>query len=669
MRIVSKRPSPRVTILAGIVAAAVTVVVLWLRSSGGPTTLPLGDFEAKLADGHVEKATIYDRDNVVQGQLADGTAFRAPFPREYTDDLTRRILDAGVDPKVDTQRDSLWATIFVQLLPVVIAVGAIAWLVSGVAGGGRVRHFGRSRARQYDKDKPTVTFADVAGCDEAVEELREIKDFLQNPAKFQAMGAKIPKGVLLFGPPGTGKTLLARAVAGEAGAPFFSISGSDFVEMFVGVGASRVRDLFEKAKSSAPAIIFVDEIDAVGRHRGAGLGGGHDEREQTLNQLLVEMDGFDASTGVILIAATNRPDILDPALLRPGRFDRQIMVDRPDLQGRRAILGVHTRGKPLAPDVDLDVIARRTPGFTGADLANMVNEAAILATRHGTDIIGMGSIEEAIDRVMAGAERKTRVLSEKEKWVIAYHEAGHALVGHSLPNTDPIHKVSIIARGRALGWTLALPTEDRNIRTRSELRDEMAMLMGGRTAEELIFGDPTTGAQNDIERATQIARAMVTQFGMSDVIGPQQLGQRSQEVFLGRDMGHEQNYSDEMAARIDGEVRRLLDEAHAEAREILTLHRATLDLLAAALVEHETLGDAQLAEIFGDLDEWVGRAGPEPDAGLAAHQLDRSYGLGRCSAGAGAGAGASSGSAPGSVAEARDERDTPDRWPPGFADR
>jgi cell division protease FtsH len=463
-------------------------------------------------------------------------------------------------------------------------------------------HFGKAKARQLSKDEPTVTFADVAGADEAVEELREIRDFLEDPLRFQAMGAKIPKGVLLFGPPGTGKTLLARAVAGEAGVPFFSISGSDFVEMFVGVGASRVRDLFQQAKQSAPAIVFVDEIDAVGRHRGAGLGGGHDEREQTLNQLLVEMDGFDVATGVILIAATNRPDILDPALLRPGRFDRQIVVDRPDLEGRRAILAVHAEGKPLDDDVDLGVVARRTPGFTGADLANTVNEAAILAARRTAGRITMSAFEEAIDRVMAGPERKSRVMSDREKLTIAYHEGGHALVGHVLPNTDPIHKVSIIARGRALGWTLALPTEDKNIKSRSELRDEMAMLMGGRTAEELIFGDPTTGAMNDIERATQIARAMVTQYGMSDALGPQQLGSRTGEPFLGKEVGHEVNYSDEMAAVIDGEVRRLLDEAHAEAREILTLHRATLDRLAERLVAQETLGDADLEEIWAELD-------------------------------------------------------------------
>ncbi|MEZ5145074.1 MAG: ATP-dependent zinc metalloprotease FtsH [Acidimicrobiales bacterium] len=634
--------SSRTLLVAGAtVLALVVVLVLATRLADRTVDLKLGELERKVADGQVAEATMLDRDNVVTGTLRDGQEFRAPYPQEYTDELTRRLLDGGVDPKVDNQPEPLWQTLVFQLLPIVVLFGVFLYFLSAMqGGGGRFMTFGKARARKVHKDAPKVTFADVAGADEAVEELREIKDFLENPTRFQAMGAKIPKGVLLFGPPGTGKTLLARAVAGEAGAPFFSISGSDFVEMFVGVGASRVRDLFEQAKQAAPAIIFVDEIDAVGRHRGAGLGGGHDEREQTLNQLLVEMDGFDPAAGVILIAATNRPDILDPALLRPGRFDRQIVVDRPDLEGRLAILAVHTRGKPLAADVDLGVLARRTPGFTGADLANTVNEAALLAARHGHDDITMHTLEEAVDRVLAGPERKTRVMSEKEKLVIAYHEGGHALVGHVLPNTDPIHKVSIIARGRALGWTLALPTEDKNMKTRSELRDEMAMLLGGRTAEELTFGEPTTGAQNDIERATQIARAMVTQFGMSDAIGPQQLGQKTGEVFLGKEMGHERDYSDEMAAQVDGEVRRLLDEAHDEAHEILTLHRAVLDRLADALVEHETLGDAQLAAIFGDLEPWSGDVRPggltaEPGPGGRVGPVDSGTGGGSLGAGPG----------------------------------
>jgi cell division protease FtsH len=469
--------------------------------------------------------------------------------------------------------------------------------------------FGKSKAKQVTKDTPKTTFADVAGADEAVEELHEIKDFLQNPVKFQAVGAKIPKGVLLFGPPGTGKTLLARAVAGEAGVPFFSISGSDFVEMFVGVGASRVRDLFEQAKANAPAIIFMDEIDAVGRHRGAGLGGGHDEREQTLNQQLVEMDGFGTKSEVILIAATNRPDILDPALLRPGRFDRQIVVDRPDLTGRRQILDVHCKGKPLGDDVNLDVLARRTPGFTGADLANLMNEAALLTARHNLKTVGMKQLEASIDRVIAGPERRTRVMSDKEKLVIAYHEGGHTLVGHVLPHADPVHKVSIVSRGRALGWTLSLPLEDKYIVTRSELRDDLAMLLGGRTAEELIFEEPTTGAANDIERASEIARSMVTQYGMSDILGPQQLGQKETEVFLGRDYGHQANYSNEVAGRIDEEVRGLIEAAHGTALAILTEHREVLDKLAAALIEKETLDTPELMEIIGHLPKWVANNG------------------------------------------------------------
>ncbi|HEX2851057.1 MAG TPA: ATP-dependent zinc metalloprotease FtsH, partial [Acidimicrobiales bacterium] len=530
------------------------------------------------------------------------------YPADYGDELTQKLIDAKVDVTAKEQKDNVWLSVLVNLLPIVLIVGLFLFLINQMQGGGsRVMQFGKARAKQVSKDQPKVTFADVAGADEAVAELQEIKDFLEAPARFQAMGAKIPKGVLLYGPPGTGKTLLARAVAGEAGVPFFSISGSDFVEMFVGVGASRVRDLFEQAKTAAPAIIFVDEIDAVGRHRGAGLGGGHDEREQTLNQLLVEMDGFDQKTGVILIASTNRPDILDPALLRPGRFDRQIVVDRPDLEGRKAILAVHARNKPLGDDVKLDVLARRTPGFTGADLANTLNEAALLAARSNDKLVEMRHMEDAIDRVIGGPERKTRVMSEREKRVIAYHEGGHALVGHVLPNADPIHKVSIVARGRALGWTLALPIEDKYLITRSELRDELAMLLGGRTAEELIFADPTTGAQNDIEKATAIARAMVTEYGMSEDLGPQQLGQKQGEVFLGRDYGHQANYSDEVASKIDAEVRSLIDNAHAEARAILETHKEVLDRLATALVEKETLDTPELAELMGHLAPWPGR--------------------------------------------------------------
>ena len=443
----------------------------------------------------------------------------------------------------------------------------------------------------------------MAGADEAIEELQEIKEFLQNPAKFQAIGAKIPKGVLLYGPPGTGKTLLARAVAGEAGVPFYSISGSDFVEMFVGVGASRVRDLFEQAKANAPAIVFVDEIDAVGRHRGAGLGGGHDEREQTLNQMLVEMDGFDAKGGVIVIAATNRPDILDPALLRPGRFDRQIVVAQPDLAGRKGILRVHARGKPIAPDADLDIIARRTPGFTGADLANVINEAALLTARANGKQITMAALEEAIDRVMAGPERKSVLLSEQERKVIAYHEGGHALVGHAMPHADPVHKVTIIPRGRALGYTSALPTEDKFLVTRAEMLDQLAMLMGGRTAEELIFHEPTTGAANDIEKATQIARGMVTEYGMSERLGARKFGSGDGEPFLGRDMSHSRDYSEEIASSIDEEIRRLIESAHDEAWEVLVEYRDVLDALVLRLLEKETVSRTEVLEIFASVQK------------------------------------------------------------------
>jgi cell division protease FtsH len=601
---------PRAALLYLVIGAAVLFVGIRFSSRAPEREeIDLSEFRESIDDGEVATAEIKDRDNEVVGKLSDDTEYRVSFPAEYADELVEEL--HGADPQVevttDAQSDSLWTGILFSVLPILLLVGAFLLIMNMMQGGGKgVMQFGKSRAKQVSKDDPSVTFADVAGCDEAVEELQEIKEFLQDPARFQAIGARIPKGVLLYGPPGTGKTLLARAVAGEAGVPFFPISGSDFVEMFVGVGASRVRDLFDKAKQAAPAIVFVDEIDAVGRHRGAGMGGGHDEREQTLNQLLVEMDGFDARTGVILIAATNRPDILDPALLRPGRFDRQIVVDQPDLEGRKAILDVHAKGKPLARDVRLDVLARRTPGFTGADLANLMNEAALLTARHnGTDIT-MRSMEAAIDRVLAGPERKTRVMSDHEKRIIAFHEGGHTLVGHVLEGTDPIHKVSIVSRGRALGWTLALPTEDKYLKTRSELLDTMTMLLGGRSAEELVFGDSTTGASDDIERCTEIARAMVTTYGMSDRLGPQQLGTKSGEVFLGKEYGHEATYSDEVAGQIDAEVRWLIDHAHDRARFILSTHRATLDRLASSLVEKETLDDADLAEVFGDIDKGTG---------------------------------------------------------------
>ena len=485
-------------------------------------------------------------------------------------------------------------------------------------GGGRVMQFAKSKAKLITKDMPKTTFADVAGCQEAIEELGEIKEFLQEPAKFQAVGAKIPKGVLLYGPPGTGKTLLARAVAGEAGVPFYSISGSDFVEMFVGVGASRVRDLFEQAKENAPAIVFIDEIDAVGRHRGAGMGGGHDEREQTLNQLLVEMDGFDVRGGVILIAATNRPDILDPALLRPGRFDRQIGVDAPDLAGRHQILQVHSRGKPMAPGRGPKSVARRTPGFTGADLANVLNEAALLTARKNLKVVDNEVLDEAIDRVIAGPQRSSRLMSEKEKLITAYHEGGHALVAAALPGTDPVHKVTILPRGRALGYTMVLPDEDKYSQTRSELLDKLAYMLGGRAAEEMVFHDPTTGAGNDIDKATSVARAMVTEYGMTERLGAIKLGDNSSEPFLGRDMGHQRNYSEDVAAIVDEETKSLLANAHQEAFDILVENRDVLDSLVTALLEKETLDKAQIAEVFVPLRRrparpaWTGSPSREP---------------------------------------------------------
>ena len=587
------------------------------RQAGGEI-LTVDEFESALAGGDITNAKFLESDQKITGELTDGTAYEVQYPVDYQDDLIAEIKDAGVPFESDPQHGSALLGFLIQLFPVLLIVGAFIFIMNqSQGGGGRVMQFGKARAKLVTKDQPKTSFADVAGVEEAIEELEEVKEYLQNPAKFQAMGAKIPRGVLLFGPPGTGKTLLARAVAGEAGVPFYSISGSDFVEMFVGVGAARVRDLFEQAKQSAPAIIFIDEIDAVGRHRGAGLGGGHDEREQTLNQLLVEMDGFDQRTAVILMAATNRPDILDPALLRPGRFDRHVTIDRPDLEGRKAILAVHGRGKPLDETVDLAVIARRTPGFTGADLANVINEAALLAARWGKKAISSMEFEEAIDRVLAGPERKTRVMSDREKRVIAYHEGGHALVAHILPNTDPVHKISVIARGRALGYTLTLPEQDKFLATREELTDELAMLLGGRVAEELIVGDITTGAANDIERATKVAKQMVTEFGMSDVIGPLTLGQKQHEVFLGRDFQSQPDYSQQVAFEIDNEIRRLIDEAHDEALDILQVNRHKLDELAGLLIERETLNREEVEAFLADIPKREQRDQTVRGAGLA----------------------------------------------------
>ncbi|AKT51171.1 ATP-dependent zinc metalloprotease FtsH [Arsenicicoccus sp. oral taxon 190] len=559
---------------------------------------------AKLVDGNRVDLTLKPGNEYSEGSVKNAKHVRAHYIEPRGPEMVK-LLDAHKPPKgYDEQppTDSPFLSLLGYMLPLLL-FGAFAWFImSSMQGGGsKVMQFGKSKAKVATKDMPQVTFADVAGADEAVEELQEIKEFLVEPEKFAAVGAKIPKGVLLYGQPGTGKTLLARAVAGEAGVPFFSISGSDFVEMFVGVGASRVRDLFEQAKQSAPAIIFVDEIDAVGRHRGAGLGGGHDEREQTLNQLLVEMDGFDVKTNVILIAATNRPDILDPALLRPGRFDRQIAVEAPDMLGRHHILQVHAKSKPLAADVDLMAVARRTPGMTGADLANVLNEAALLTARSNLLQITNAIVDEAIDRVIAGPQKRTRIMSAKEKKITAYHEGGHALVAAAMRHTDPVSKITILPRGRALGYTMVLPNDDKYSTTRNEILDQLAYALGGRVAEEMIFHDPTTGASNDIEKATGLARQMVTQYGMSERIGAVKLGQEQGEVFLGRDYGHQRDYSETVAGVVDEEVRRLIDYAHDEAWHALNDNRDVLDRLVLELLEKETLGRDELAVVFADV--------------------------------------------------------------------
>ncbi|MFJ6212345.1 ATP-dependent zinc metalloprotease FtsH [Streptomyces sp. NPDC092296] len=597
-----------------IVLAVVAVVVLMqvVSSSNGYKTVDTGEVVAAIDAGKVQQAQITTGDeNTVKIQLKnnqkiDGSSkVKASYIGDQGVAIADKLQASQEGNKlpdgytVSPTKQNAFLGILLSLLPFIVIVLVFLFLMNQMQGGGsRVMQFGKSKAKLITKDTPKTTFSDVAGADEAVEELHEIKEFLQEPAKFQAVGAKIPKGVLLYGPPGTGKTLLARAVAGEAGVPFYSISGSDFVEMFVGVGASRVRDLFEQAKANAPAIVFVDEIDAVGRHRGAGLGGGHDEREQTLNQLLVEMDGFDVKGGVILIAATNRPDILDPALLRPGRFDRQISVERPDLQGRLEILKVHQKGKPIAPDVDLMAVARRTPGFTGADLSNVLNEAALLTARSDKKLVDNSTLDEAIDRVVAGPQKRTRIMSDKEKKITAYHEGGHALVAAASPNSDPVHKITILSRGRALGYTMVLPDEDKYSTTRNEMLDQLAYMLGGRAAEELVFHDPTTGAANDIEKATATARAMVTQYGMTERLGAIKFGTADSEPFLGREMAHQRDYSEEVAALVDEEVKKLIETAHNEAWEILVENRDVLDNLVLALLEKETLNKEQIAEIF-----------------------------------------------------------------------
>lgn len=588
-----------------LVGSLIVVIGISLLTASGFRPVSTQQGLELLKDNQARSVTIIDGEQRVDMELRSsfdglGTQVQFYYVAPRGEEIIAAVSNSDVAEFTDEVPQTNWFVSLLGLLLPFVIIGLIFWfLLSSMQGGGsRIMQFGKSRAKLVSKETPTVTFEDVAGADEAIEELHEIKEFLKDSEKFQKVGARIPKGVLLYGPPGTGKTLLARAVAGEANVPFYSISGSDFVEMFVGVGASRVRDLFTQAKENAPAIIFVDEIDAVGRHRGAGMGGGHDEREQTLNQLLVEMDGFDPKTNVILIAATNRPDILDPALLRPGRFDRQIQVDAPDMKGRQKILEVHAKGKPMAKVVDLAVLARKTPGFTGADLANVLNEAALLTARENATKITNELLDEAVDRVMAGPQRRTRVMSDKERLVTAYHEGGHALAAAAMRNTDPVTKVTILPRGRALGYTMVLPLDDKYSVTRNELLDQLTYAMGGRVAEEIVFHDPTTGASNDIEKATAIARRMVTEYGMSTDIGAVKLGQASGEVFLGRDMGHQRDYSDSVAQAVDTEVRNFIDRAHTEAWTVLMDNRAILDRLATELLEKETLDHHQLATIF-----------------------------------------------------------------------
>jgi cell division protease FtsH len=595
-----------------VIILAIVLQMVFSRSGSQTQAYSYSTFLSDLQADNVKSVDINVNNQTMKVTLKNGTVGQTGYL-----DATTLAQQLQTYPSVAVTSNkpgtSWWSSALVSILPFILIIGVWIFLMNQMQGGGsKVMSFGKSRARRVSPDSPKVTFRDVAGVDEAVEELHEIKEFLENPKKFQQLGARIPKGVLLYGPPGTGKTLLARAVAGEAGVPFFSISGSDFVEMFVGVGASRVRDLFEQAKQHSPCIIFVDEIDAVGRHRGAGLGGGHDEREQTLNQLLVEMDGFEMKDNIILIAATNRPDILDPALLRPGRFDRQIVVDRPDRAGRKRILDVHSRGKPISKEIDLDALAAQTPGFTGADLANLINEAALLAARHGHRVIAMEELEEGIMRVLAGPEKKSRLISEKEKAITAYHEMGHALVGHFLPNTDPVHKVSIVSRGQALGYTLSLPTEDKFLTTVGELKDNLSMTLGGRAAEEVVFGEITTGAANDLEKATSVAKQMIMRYGMSEELGPRTLGHNQAMPFLGREFSQEPDYSEEVARQIDAEIRRIIEEAHERAKDVLRSHSEQLDAIAKILIARETLERGEFEalldgvpedEVFRDKDE------------------------------------------------------------------
>ena len=590
------------------------IVIVLLVYLASQTLIPRGEKETKATyselikqaeSGNVQEVLFTPNRQQIDATLVGGDKVKVNYVSPESALALESILKReNVEYDSKGTGGAWWSSLLITMLPFALLIAFWIFLMNQVQGGGsKVMSFGKSRAKRMTPDSPKIGFKDVAGADEAVEELHEIKEFLENPKKFQALGARIPKGVLLYGPPGTGKTLLARAVAGEAGVPFFSISGSDFVEMFVGVGASRVRDLFEQAKQSSPCIIFMDEIDAVGRHRGAGLGGGHDEREQTLNQLLVEMDGFEMKDNIILIAATNRPDILDPALLRPGRFDRQIVVDRPDRNGRKKILEVHSKGKPLAPEIELDTLAAGTPGFTGADLANLINEAALLAARRGRKTIGQDELEEGIMRVIAGPEKKARLLGEKERKITAYHEMGHALVGHYLENTNPVHKITIVSRGQALGLTISLPTEDKYLTTKSTLMDDLAMTLGGRAAEELVFHEVTTGAANDLEKVTATSKAMVMRYGMSEKLGPRVLGRSHDQPFLGREMGNEPDYSDEIAREIDDEIRRVIEEAHATAHRVLREHMEELHKLSAILIERETIDKDQFERLLAGEDE------------------------------------------------------------------
>ncbi|MFI5003575.1 MAG: ATP-dependent zinc metalloprotease FtsH [Solirubrobacterales bacterium] len=600
-------------ILLVVVLAFFVSKMISSSSSKGPPRNEYTLVTKEIPQHEVKSVVFKTKGNVLAVTRKDKATYEIGYIDQNTPELKKQLRESGVEYNTEPNKNSVILSLLSIALPFIIFLGIWIFLLNQVQGGGsKVMSFGKSRAKRLSADSPKITFRDVAGVDEAVEELHEIKEFLENPKKFQALGARIPTGVLLYGPPGTGKTLLARAVAGEAGVPFFSISGSDFVEMFVGVGASRVRDLFEQAKQNSPCIIFMDEIDAVGRHRGAGLGGGHDEREQTLNQLLVEMDGFEAKDNIIMIAATNRPDILDPALLRPGRFDRQIAVDRPDRKGRAKILEVHTRGKPLAKVIDIDALAGQTTGFTGADLSNLINEAALLSARTGKREIGQEELEEGIMRVIAGPEKKTRVMSEKERLITAFHEMGHAIVGHYLEHSDPVHKISVVSRGQALGYTISMPQEDRFLTTRAELNDTMAMTLGGRAAEEIVFGEITTGASNDLEKVTATAKQMVMRFGMSEKLGPRVFGHEHSQPFLGREFSTEPDYSDEIAREIDDEVRRIIEAAHQRARDILTEHRQRLGSLSETLVKRETLEKEEFnallegkseQEVFGSEDE------------------------------------------------------------------